>query len=886
MFSLSRFVTIALILLMIPAWAQAQIYVDTGATGAGDGTSWADAYPDLQDAIDAADGSSEIWIAEGIYTPDSEGDSFTITGAKDGVKIYGGFDGTETARSQRDPSEHRSILSGDINGDDVDPDGDGIIESSEDIAGEENANHVLLLDGISRGPITRSTVLDGVTVTAGDADGPFPESIGGGLLCDGDDSGNACSPILRTVWFAGNRSSNDGGAIYNSGLRGGAASPRIAEAQFSGNAAGENGGALVNKGFDDGASNPTITNTTFSNNTAVDDGGAVYNEIASPTMINVGFVDNSADRRGGAIGTLGGSPSIANAVFTGNSAVLDGGAIYNEADPFQSSNLTVTNATVVGNTAGREGGAIFNLGVPASTGPDPTPAKATLTNTILWDNSAATGEEVYGGGENVAQTFTHTIVQGGAGGIVDEDGASTTYLDESGSDVSFANSTNLNADPQFVDATSPAGPDGVIGTEDDGTAIPAGSPAIEGGDTDALPSDATDLDDDGDTQEPLPVDLTGAARVQDSDLNGTATVDIGAYETESRPVAITGGGFGGLKRTFRATPGRADQPIGVVRLKPSRSGADLTEVVVTLDAPGAAGVDGASLWISDDNQFDASGDAEIANLNLDPQTDLPSLLTFGGFSEPLQAEARYLFVAVTLTGEAEGTVNGYLADQTALALEGGAITTVNGNEQTGFSTLLLSAGASPLPVEMAAFEGTRVDGGVRLRWRTASEENNAGFRVQRRAENGSWTSLRFVEGAGTTSEPQRYRFTDTDLPYAADTLRYRLKQVDTDGTASLSDPVTIVRGGPDGLTLLGTAPNPVRQRATVRYGIPEAAARGGEATLQLYDVMGRQVRSIQLEGEAGRHERRLDVSGLASGMYLLRLRAAGEVRVQKLTVIN
>ena len=81
-----------LLLLMTAAPAHAQIYVDTDAGGNNDGTSWTDAYTDLQTAIDNASSSSEIWIAEGIYKPGSEGDSFTITGNIDGVGLYGGFE--------------------------------------------------------------------------------------------------------------------------------------------------------------------------------------------------------------------------------------------------------------------------------------------------------------------------------------------------------------------------------------------------------------------------------------------------------------------------------------------------------------------------------------------------------------------------------------------------------------------------------------------------------------------------------------------------------------------------------------------------------------------------------------------------------------------------
>ena len=127
--------------------AHAQIYVDKSANGANDGTSWTDAYTDLQDAIGNASSSSEIWVAEGVYTPDPGGTdqskSFTITGQKDGIEVYGGFDATESTRSDRAPKENRTILSGDIDGDD-NTDADGVTPTAGDIDGS-NAHHVLFL---------------------------------------------------------------------------------------------------------------------------------------------------------------------------------------------------------------------------------------------------------------------------------------------------------------------------------------------------------------------------------------------------------------------------------------------------------------------------------------------------------------------------------------------------------------------------------------------------------------------------------------------------------------------------------------------------------------------------------------------------------------------
>jgi len=206
---------------------------------------------------------------------------------------------------------------------------------------------------------------------------------------------------------------------------------------------------------------------------------------------------------------------------------------------------------------------------------------------------------------------------------------------------------------------------------------------------------------------------------------------------------------------------------------------------------------------------------------------------------------------------------------------------------SGFSEFAFGSDTEPLPVEMAGFEAT-VDGdAVRLTWQTASETNNARFEVQRRPVESqrdgstSWNTIGSVGGAGTTTEAQSYGFTDDELPFAADRLEYRLRQVDTDGTAHHSKTITVERGV-DEVELLGTYPNPARQQATVRYALPERQ----EVSLRLYDVLGRQVRTVLSGEQTGRHEQTLEVSELPSGTYFLRLKTGGQTRTRKLTVLR
>ena len=97
------------------------IYVDIDATGADDGTSWSNAFTDLQAALAASASGDEIWVAEGTYLPTDTADRTISFAMKDGVGIYGGFDGTETLRSQRNPAVNVTVLSGDIGGSGVPP---------------------------------------------------------------------------------------------------------------------------------------------------------------------------------------------------------------------------------------------------------------------------------------------------------------------------------------------------------------------------------------------------------------------------------------------------------------------------------------------------------------------------------------------------------------------------------------------------------------------------------------------------------------------------------------------------------------------------------------------------------------------------------------------
>ena len=276
-----------------PATAASNIIrVDADASGASaDGASWATAYPNLQDGLVAATNGDEVWVAAGVYTPGNTiSDTFILNA---GVSLYGGFAATEILRSERDFDANLTVLSGDIDGDDMTI--AGVVLTTTNQVGD-NSYHVVSAVGV-----TNTAVLDGFTITAGQADGGSPNNRGGGMHND------SSHPTVSNVIFSGNSAGN-GGGMSNLG-----SDPIMSNATFSGNSAHTSGGGMYNFGND-----PTVSNVIFSGNSATS-GGGVYNVISNPTIINATFSGNSATHGGGMFNRLGSNPTIVNTIFWGNS---------------------------------------------------------------------------------------------------------------------------------------------------------------------------------------------------------------------------------------------------------------------------------------------------------------------------------------------------------------------------------------------------------------------------------------------------------------------------------------------------------------------------------------------------------------------------------------
>lgn len=310
----------------------------------------------------------------------------------------------------------------------------------------------------------------------------------------------------------------DGGGLWCDGQGpGGVCNPVLSHLLFSGNTANY-GGAVFNYGYNVGDSSPTITDVTFVGNHADQEGGAIFNYgflgASSPTLNRVTFESNDA-LNGGAMGNLVGSsgtssPVINNATFFDNLATGNGGAVYNRA---LNSGAVVspefTNVTFSQNSAAH-GGAMYNFG---ESGGSSTPV---LVNTILWGDSAGTGPEI----ENNASTssLSYSVVEGGCGAIT---GAS-------------CGAGMLSTDPHLGALANNGG-------ETKTMALLAGSSAIETGQNSGAPAK----------------DQRGHNRPLDSDGNGTATVEIGAFEVDAKATFRSTGSLDGWLLESSETSGKA-----------------------------------------------------------------------------------------------------------------------------------------------------------------------------------------------------------------------------------------------------------------------------------------------------------------------------------------
>lgn len=458
------------------------IFVDPAATGDQSGFSWDNAFLTLRDALNALPNLpsvAECWVAGGVYTPSASGDRTAAFALADGVAIYGGFDGTESDRAERDPSENPTILSGDLDGDDL-PDFVNCAENSYHIVTATNVDATALLDGF--------------TITGGNADGDsdgqtYFYDAGGAIRIDHASptiqncgvshnrakfgGGVECffaTAVLTDIRLESNLALNEGGGLHNN-----RSALTIERGTFRANTAlGSGGGCRLVKG------KGSYSSCVFEDNSASSGGAMLIDNESTPTFMNTRARGNRAEHNGGAILIdRNSTPLFAGALLDGNSAGGSGGCIRILGS---GSGLQLINGTLVANRAATDGGISQDDG------------SASLSNCILWyneDTGGMTEQSQYNKNAG-AVSMTDCFVQNWSG--------------------SYGGVGNSGVEPRLVAAPYWDGEvffPGDAHPRDD-------SPVRDAGDTGALPAGYDH-------------DLDGNDRVIDGH------VDVGGYELRRRP---------------------------------------------------------------------------------------------------------------------------------------------------------------------------------------------------------------------------------------------------------------------------------------------------------------------------------------------------------------
>jgi hypothetical protein len=296
------------------------IFVNQAALGMNSGNSWANAYADLNDALTSAILGDTIWVAKGTYYPTSTLDKNSSFVLKNGVKIFGGFMGTETSLQQRDWMANQTILSGDI----------GMVGDSTD-----NIFTILYMEQVDA-----STKVDGFYFLYGNANDPNggydqPSTCGGAIYINGKDG--IAYPKIHNCIFMYNHSLYSGGAVYVNGSGLGSVAPQFYNCHFEMNHADYDGGAISRYGGSwDGMAND-FWHCKFVKNISGHHGGGIFyfetERLDTIEFIGCEFIENEANNIGDAVAYLGGRETGSKQIL--DSCLFENNLIINNSDGYR-----------------------------------------------------------------------------------------------------------------------------------------------------------------------------------------------------------------------------------------------------------------------------------------------------------------------------------------------------------------------------------------------------------------------------------------------------------------------------------------------------------------------------------------------------------------------
>lgn len=512
------------------------------ASGANDGSSWDNAFRGrlaLQAALAAIPPGqpAEIWVTAGQYAPAAaNGDRNATFTLRNGVSLLGGFAGTESSATQRNPAANPTILTGDLNSNDA----PGALPTAD------NSHHVVKADGVDA-----TAVLDGFTVRHGSAAQQGVADVidtpnGGGILV------LSGTPTIRNCIITRCITANIGAGVAVLGgaptfiactLRTnqtqqfgagagviGTAAPLFDSCLFESNVGGNGAGLfngtpftgpqytaaahLVNcifrnnlgnisvgqgPGIFDRAGNLLVENCRFERNLTGSGGGGVFLENSHARIRNSRFFANTGNFDGGdAAYIIDGSPTFEGCIFWGHAVQNPPAFGVNSTIFITGGTPTFVECTFANNNEPLHGHGVLRAAAGTTT----------LTGCIFWGNQSQQGNGFVAAFATANVVARHCCIQGWAGQLPGEG--------------------NFASDPLFVQS---AGPDALRGTADDDFHLLAASPCIDRGDNNALAANFA-IDADGSLRR------RNAPATADTGIGTEPIVDIGAFEFQPAPICV------------------------------------------------------------------------------------------------------------------------------------------------------------------------------------------------------------------------------------------------------------------------------------------------------------------------------------------------------------
>jgi len=188
-----------------------------------------------------------------------------------------------------------------------------------------------------------------------------------------------------------------------------------------------------------------------------------------------------------------------------------------------------------------------------------------------------------------------------------------------------------------------------------------------------------------------------------------------------------------------------------------------------------------------------------------------------------------------------------------------------------------------IPVELVSFAAGQVNGAVVLKWTTATETNNSGFEIQRALGTNDYKKIAFVGGQGNSTVSKAYEYRDSQIPAQAQNVKYRLKQVDYNGSYEYSNTAEVSYSAPRKYSLEQNYPNPFNPSTLINFNL----ANAGKVTLKVYNVLGKEIATlVNKEMPAGSHSVKFDAGNLSSGFYFYTINAGNFTSTKKMILIK